>query len=169
MFSWNARGLNIPHKRVALLEVLRKEKVGVAMISESHLLEKDSLRIHNKQYHVVAHSAAANKSKGVLIIVKRNLNFTNLGTGGDTEGRVTFIKTLINNKKIAFVSVYAPNTYDAAFFSQLTQTILELDGFQLIIGADFNAVWEHAIDRTSPVEGSDQKLASTALKNGRKI
>ena len=164
LFSWNARGLNIPHKRVALLEVLKKEKVGVAMISESHLLEKDSLRIHNKQYHVVAHSAAANKSKGVLIIVKRNLNFTNLGTGGDTEGRITFIKTLINNQKIAFISVYAPNTYDAAFFSQLTQTMLKLDGFQLIVGADFNAVWEHAIDRTSNVEGSDQKHASIALK-----
>ena len=33
----------------------------------------------------------------------------------DAEGRLTIVKTEINNRKIAFISVYAPNCFDSFF------------------------------------------------------
>uniref|UniRef100_A0A667XZT6 Endonuclease/exonuclease/phosphatase domain-containing protein n=1 Tax=Myripristis murdjan TaxID=586833 RepID=A0A667XZT6_9TELE len=125
LFSLNARGLNSPHKRVGLLDVLEREKVDIAMVSESHLLQRDIYSFHNRHYHVLSSSSTPNKTKGVLIVARRSLQFTNLGTGGDLEG-ITFIKTIIANRKIAFVSIYAPNSFDPNFYTQLTELMFDL-------------------------------------------
>ena len=42
--------------------------------------------------------------------------------------------------------------------------MFDLTDYRLIIGSDFNAVWNHAIDRSTSTEGSEQRLASIALK-----
>ena len=67
-------------------------------------------------------------------------------------------------KKVAFVSFHAPNTFDVKSYSLITHLMLDLVEYRFIIGAYFNAEWDHSIDWTAPVEGRDQRLASTALK-----
>lgn len=73
-------------------------------------------------------------------------------------------QTIINQTKIAFFSVYAPNTYNADFYDYLNKTILELSDFSLVVGGDFNAVWSHTCDRTGTNESRDQRLARAALQ-----
>lgn len=80
---------------ISFLDVLRRERVDIAMVSASALI----------------------KTKGVLIVVRRNLQFTNVGVGNDADGRMAFMKAVIGNKKIAFLSFYAPNSYDAIFYT----------------------------------------------------
>lgn len=140
LLSWNGRGLNIPQKRISIMDLLRRKKVEVAFFQETHLLEKDVARMQNRFYHVIASSSNTKKNRGVIILAKRTFQYTDLGSGRDTEGRAAYIKTLINGTKIAFLSVYAPNVFDAEFYNYLTNTILELSEFSLIIGGDFNAV-----------------------------
>ncbi len=134
------------------------------MVSETHLLKEDVHRVQNKDYHVLASSSYSNRSRGVLIISPRKLDVTILGSGGDSEGRITFLKTITSNIKIAFVSIYAPNCFDANFCRELTQLLLDLPEFRLVIGSDFNAVRDHLVDRSNATEGNDQRLATTALK-----
>lgn len=43
--------------------------------------------------------------------------------------------------------------------------LLELSGFKLIIGADFNAVVNYLVDRSWHSENLDQKYASEALRS----
>lgn len=74
------------------------------------------------------------------------------------------MKTIIENKKIAFLSVYAPNNFDADFYVRLSNIMHELSDYRLTVGADFNAVWDHSLYRTTVTEGSDQRLASGALR-----
>lgn len=164
VLSFNARGLNLPYKRTRFLDTLKRERVDVALVSESHLLKKDVHKLQNNNYCVKASASALNKTKGVLIIVRRNFQFTSIDVGNDIEGRITFMKTIIENKKIAFLSVYAPNKFDADFYVRLSNIMHELSDYRLIVGADFNVVWDHSLDRTTATEGSDQRLASGALR-----
>ena len=151
-------------KRTSFLDVLRRERVDIALVSESHLLQKDVHKLQNKHYVVKTNASALNKTKGVVIVVRRNFQVTNLGVGGDSDGRITFMKTIIENKKIAFLSIYAPNSFDPDFYVRLSNIMHDLSDYRLFIGADFNAVWDHSVDRTAVVEGSDQRSASVALR-----
>lgn len=53
---------------------------------------------------------------------------------------MAFIKCLYNRKKIAFVSIYAPNKYENPFFSQVNKILAELSEYKLIIGTDMNTI-----------------------------
>lgn len=59
---------------------------------------------------MVSHSSANTKTKDVLTLVRRTLNITILDKSCDTDGRITHIKTIIENRNIVFLSVYAPTT-----------------------------------------------------------
>lgn len=162
--SLNARGLNSPQKRSIVLDFLRKRNTDFAMIQESHLLPVDISRFANKMYHSIASSSATTKSKGVMVICKRNLKFTLVETWSDKEGRITIAKICINGARIALISVYAPNICDPKFYQLLTQSLLEMVDYQIILGGDFNAVWDNNMDRSGGVETREQHLASKALR-----
>lgn len=53
---------------------------------------------------------------------------------------------------IALVSDYAQNNLDKEFFRPLTETILDLTAFKVIVGADFNTVSDHILDRPMATE-----------------
>lgn len=162
--SINARGLNTPYKRTIILDFLHKRNVDFAMIQESHLLSKDVGRFANKFYHSIANSSAATKSRGVMLVCKRNLKFNLIGSWADKEGRITIAKIYFNGTNIALISAYAPNTFDPEFYQVLTQSILDSPDYKFILGADFNAVWNSDMDRTGTSETRDQYLASRALR-----
>ena len=98
-----------------------------------------------------------NETKGVLIVVRCNFQLTNFGVGCDLDDRITFMKTIIEKKKIALLSIHAPNSFDPDFYVRLSNLMHDLSEYRLIIGADFNAVWDHSVD-------SDQRSASGALR-----
>uniref|UniRef100_A0A3Q1BIE9 exodeoxyribonuclease III n=1 Tax=Amphiprion ocellaris TaxID=80972 RepID=A0A3Q1BIE9_AMPOC len=162
--SVNARGLNIPHKRTTVLEFLCRENVDFAVIQESHLLRRDSGRLANKHYHPIASSSAATKSKGVMVLCKCKLKFDFIDSWVDDAGRIAIAKICMDGKNIALISAYSPSTFHASFYELLTKTLLDLTGFYLVLGADFNAVWDSSMDRTGGSESRDQQLASEALR-----
>lgn len=164
LISVNARGLNNPHKRTTVLDFLHNKRIDFAMIQETHLLSKDSSRLANKFYHPIAISSAATKCRGVVVLCKRKLKFDVIDSWADDAGRIAIAKIRMEGKNIAFISAYAPNMFDAAFYDLLTKTLLNLTGFYLVLGADFNAVWDPNMDRTGGFESRDQRLASEALR-----
>lgn len=100
----------------------------------------------------------------MLTVGRCKLPLNILDSGNDEEGRVAYVKTMLGNYKIAFISVYAPNSHDQNFFDSLTLTLLDLSGFSLIVGVDFNGVWEHQRDRTGLNELREQQLTSSSLQ-----
>ena len=98
-------------------------------------------------------------------MARRNLPLSIIESGGDTEGRITYIKTLFGKAKIVFVAIYGPTPFDADFFPQLTELLLEFQDFKLVVAGDFNAAWNNSLDRNSVNEAPDQKLASEALQS----
>lgn len=124
----------------------------------------DIRRLADKHYHVIGSSTSGTKTKGVAIVARRSFGMKIQDTWSDAEGRLTIVKTEISNRKIAFISVYAPNCFDRVFYDNLSSSMLELSDYSFIVGGDFNAVWKAASDRTGKSETRDQKLASAALQ-----
>ncbi len=80
-------------------------------------MRKDDVhRCNNKYYEVVSFSVTDNKTKGVLIIVRRNVNISILDRKGDNASRIACMKTMLWNRTIAFLSVYAACSPDPFFF-----------------------------------------------------
>uniref|UniRef100_A0A3B1K264 Endonuclease/exonuclease/phosphatase domain-containing protein n=1 Tax=Astyanax mexicanus TaxID=7994 RepID=A0A3B1K264_ASTMX len=119
--SWNVRGLNKP-------------SVDIALLQETNLKIADVRRGQNRHYRITASSSAPNKTKGVSILIKRNLNLNILKSGADTKGRFCFIKYIF--------SVYAPNYQDASFYDSPKQVVLRHpDCIFLMGGGGTITVW----------------------------
>lgn len=83
---WNCDGLNIPHKRTSVLTLLKRRRIDIALLQETHLLKKDSARMANRFYHTIAASSADSKSRGVAIVCKCNLKIKVLDTWAHNNG-----------------------------------------------------------------------------------
>lgn len=110
---WNTGGLNAPHKRTCVLGFLRRKKADIAL--KGHVR-----RLADKFYHVIPSSSASTKVWGVAIVAKCSVNVKVLDIWADSLGRITTGKIECSNRKIALVSIYASNQFDADFYNELT-------------------------------------------------
>ncbi len=148
ILSLNVNGLNSAVKRTRVLEYLHRKSISCALIQETHLKQSDVARFQNKYYKLIAFSCTQNKTKGVLILVNRKLNLTIEHLGSDEKGRFVFIRCKIYNNRLALVSIYGPNETDNAFLTQISKTLLEEIDCPLVVGGDFNAVINPALDKS---------------------
>ena len=139
--SLNARGLNNPVKRVAILDFLRKQGAHIVMLQETHIVRRDVNRLSTRFFRTQ-----------IL-----------LDKWSDNKGRITIDKIHIENTDIALESLYAPNTFDPHFYEQITKILLDLSDYKFITGAVFNAVVDHSLDRSGQSENKEQKQSSEAL------
>ncbi len=84
----------------------------------------------------------------LLILVNRKLKLTIEHLGSDEKGRFVFIRCKIYNNRLALVSIYGPNETDSAFLTQISKTLLEEIDCPLVVGGDFNAVINPALDKS---------------------
>lgn len=167
LLCWNVKGLNTKTKRVKCLSFLRRHNVDIACITESHLKIEDASRMQDKTYKIAVSSSALSKTRGSMIILKRNLDVViektmtyqnDLGLG-----RLALMCTSIQGKKIAFASIYAPSVYDASFYPWLSAVLVSFSEYELIVAGDTNAVGDVKLDRSSQVVSAAQHQASSDL------
>ncbi len=60
----------------------------------------------------------------------------------------TFLESGLYNNRLALVSIYGPNETDSAFLTQISKTLLEETDCPLVVGGDFNAVINPALDKS---------------------
>lgn len=165
VISWNVNGLNGQIKRTACLDLLRRQHVDVAFIQESHLRSIDVRRFSNKHYYVAASASLDTKTRGSLVVLRRNLSITILGQFGSEDGRISYIKSVIAGRKFAFISVYAPSQYEPEFFPSLTEMLVQLQDFSLILGADMNCNVNVKLDKSAQSSTATQRQASKDFQN----
>ena len=105
------------------------------------------------------------KTRGSLVVLRRNLSITILGQYGSEDGRISYIKTIISGRKFAFVSVYAPSQYEPEFFPRLTEVLVHLQDFSLILGADMNCNANVTLDKSTQRSTATQLQASKDFQN----
>uniref|UniRef100_A0A9J7ZWC4 Uncharacterized protein n=1 Tax=Cyprinus carpio carpio TaxID=630221 RepID=A0A9J7ZWC4_CYPCA len=90
--NWNVRGLNHPVKRNQVYTHLNKLKSDTVYLQETHLLNKDHSKLHGGSFTQILHSNFNSKSRGVAVLIHKNVQFVKEATVMDKNGRCVIIQ-----------------------------------------------------------------------------
>ena len=141
----NAQGIRTLEKRKALFHWLKKEKADIIFLQETYstVHVENTWKSQWKGDLFFAHSSKA--SKGVLILVKDNLDFKLLSCKLDIPGHFIILKANVQDQPFYLDNNYAPNKTkeQCTFFQEIQNELenleIEVDG-NTIIGGDFNVI-----------------------------
>lgn len=114
--SWNVKSLNHPTKRKKVLIHLRKLKAGIAFLQETHLQTFDHFQLRGGWIGQSYHSNFHSKSRGVAILINKNIPFVMSKVETDSSGRYIIVVGRLYNTPIVLANVYAPHWDDNSFF-----------------------------------------------------
>lgn len=138
---------------------LKKLDVDIGFLQETHLKNQDYNRLRSKWIGQIFHSNFGAKSRGTAILIKKTLPFIASKITPDSQGRFIIVTGKLNDNLITLVNVYAPNVDDELFINSLLSKLPDMDSHQLIIGGDFNLVFNPDLDRLSRKPSTVSKMA----------
>lgn len=103
-------------------------------MQETHLREVDNIRLKKSWVGNIYSSSFSSKSRGVAILLHRDIPFVHAQTIADPAGRFIIVIGCIFDVKVALANVYAPNWDDESFFRQVFSRIPDLSVYELILG-----------------------------------
>lgn len=131
LISLNVKGINHVVKRQKLLSFFQKEKCQIALLQETHLSDIEHMKLRRNWVGQVFFSSYKSNSRGVAILLHKNLSFKLEKSITDNEGRY----------------VYA---YEPKFFPKLLADISSFSCSLILLGGDFNCVLDPSIDQSPP-------------------
>uniref|UniRef100_A0A3P9C723 exodeoxyribonuclease III n=1 Tax=Maylandia zebra TaxID=106582 RepID=A0A3P9C723_9CICH len=153
--SWNFKGLNNGIKRKKILTYLKLSRVDIAFIQEMHMCKSEALKLKCSWVGKVFSSPGTGKSRGVSVLIHKAVSFTETKVITDKEGRFILVYGQLLDTPIISCNIYAPNADILAFFHNLSQYLLELEGAQIVVGGDFNQILDQDLDRSLPRRGTE--------------
>lgn len=151
VLSWNVRGLHDPLKRTMVSSLLRKHLPAICALQETHLT-KDSLscigfRWVGKAYH----STHTSYSRGVSVLVHSSIEYVELGSEIDQEGRYVFLLCRLSTLKCILAFVYVPPPYNNQVVRALLAYQVKHPEVPLYAFGDFNNYTDPFLDKHPPV------------------
>ena len=134
------------------------------MLQETHLNATESKKLKQNWVGQSFSSPGGKASRGVSILISKNMPFKSSSVHVDQEGRYIIVSGWLQNEMVTLVNVYAPNILQSKFFASLCPKISQSMESPLIIGGDFNSVCDPIVDRSSHPLPSDKNM-SAALRN----
>lgn len=146
--SWNVNGLGSYTKRRKVLQYLKQKNADVIMLQETHLLEKDTVRVKDRWVGQAYHNTFTQKKRGVSILFSKHLKIQVDKEFKDKEGRVIILLVNLFGQHIIIGNIYAPNVEDPDFFLQLKKTFIDFGDYPIIMAGDFNQVLDVFLDKS---------------------
>lgn len=138
--TWNIKGSNNVVKRKSVLNSLKKDKIKIAFLQETHLSDEEHKKYHREWVGQFFFSSHSTNKRGVITLIHKNLTFTVISSCKNTEGRYILVKGVLYGENILLGNIYAPNVQDDAFYASLLTQLADMDCPNIIIGGDFNCV-----------------------------
>lgn len=145
----NVNGLGNPIKRSRVLTKLKRDKMQVILIQETHMSNEEHEKFKKLGYINSFYSSYKNsRRRGVISLISNTVNFELTEECSDKYGRYVIVKGRIDNTVVTLVNVYAPPEEDKTFFNLLFDKITTSEG-TLICGGDWNTILNYTKDTTS--------------------
>lgn len=153
VLSWNIRGLQDPLKRTMVSSLLRKRLPAICALQETHLTA-DSLSCINFRWVGRAyHSTHTSYSRGVSVLVPGSIDFVELDSELDDEGRYVFLCCKLFSFKCILAFVYVPPPYNNLVLRSLVTFQMKYPETPLYVFGDFNNYTDAVLDKHPPVMG----------------
>ena len=92
-------------------------------------------------------SHGTNLSKGVMILIRKNIKANIVKAYGDTDGRWCAIDVELEDNKCTIIDLYAPNNDEPGFFIKLFEGLEHNQAHDnKIIGGDYNLILDKELD-----------------------
>ena len=170
LMSFNVRGLNDQKKRTSVFNFIARKQIDICFIQESHSSLAEEQSWVNQWGGKIIFCHGARNSRGVLILVRKGLDFIITDFAKDDQGRNLEINCMIQGSPFKLINVYAPNTEMSRlnFLKNLKQQIKRenVDDFRdnIILGGDFNLIQNPRLDR----KGGSFNFSAT-YKKGQEV
>lgn len=162
--SYNVNGIVNPIKRSKILCKMRKEGVGIALLQETHLSEKEHEKLKRNGFNQVFFSSY-NKGhrRGVATLKSGKVTFEKLSEISDKQGRYVLIKGRLEGELVTILNVYAPPGSKWSFHRQFFDKVVsEVEGI-MIWGGDLNIRLNPKLDCST--KGLQKPLISKKFSN----
>lgn len=157
--TMNVGGIHSPIKRKKKLMYLKKLRIDIAFLQETHLLPPEVVKLGTMGWRVLASAPFSSKARGVVTLVRQTLEITIHSSSVDPQGRYAITDVSIDSARFILCNIYAPNMYSKDFFLRLIARLYPMGDLPLVMGGDFNIVAAPGMDRS-------QRRTSTAPKVG---
>ncbi|KAJ8017477.1 hypothetical protein HOLleu_45089 [Holothuria leucospilota] len=147
VITYNARGLRNHNKRRRLFSYLHRSKPHISFIQETHSLPADEKIWKNEWGGKVIFSHGTHDSCGVSILFNPTVDLEIKKCVSHDGGRFIITEVTFNTTILTVVALYGPNIDNPSFFVQLFNIISTFSTENLIIGGDFNFVFNLALDK----------------------
>lgn len=154
IMSLNCGGVNNFIKARRILNYLKTHKTDIAILQESHLKNNTNILLKSSYFPTWFAAPGTNKSRGVMILISKHIDFVHTKTFQDPNGRFLFVNGTLNSVNTTLAAIYAPNSGQLSF---IRNTLEELEKFReksLILGADLNSIRNNALDKKSKTKKS---------------
>lgn len=134
--TYNTRGLRDFSKRKQLYALLKHKNLDVVLLQETHAIDMEINLWRSQWGGEIMYANGTSQSKGVIILIKRGLNYRKISESRDPCGRYVISEIEIENLQFVLCNLYAPNVNSPGFFSKIRYEIEQLDNRNVIIGGD---------------------------------
>lgn len=141
--SLNVAGLLNLIKRKRVSTFLKKDKVGILYLQETHLRAgEEQCQLFKGEIH---HAPYISRSRGGMIEIAETVPWNLKRTIIDKEGRFVILFHECRLKPLALVGIYAPHKQQVPFWKGVWSVNREGVSDILLLG-DFNATFDNDID-----------------------
>ena len=151
LLTWNVNGLNSKVKRNKITHALKKQKLDLICLQETHVKKLQRKLLVNKSLGQEFISSDIKKKRGVVIYASDKLDPKQIFK--DNEGRMIAVEVSLLGERVLVVGIYAPNDKKSGFFKELEEKLSERHGNIIIMG-DYNGVVTPELDRSTTRQGS---------------
>ena len=143
LLSLNVRGIRLSIKRKALFLWLNKQKADIIFLQETYSTKEVEVIWKTQFKGKIFYSHGNNHSRGVMILVRNDLDLNLISSEIDFEGRYILLNATVQGSDFLLANIYAPNKVheQCEFFKHLYKLIenLHLSTEQkIVIGGDYN-------------------------------
>lgn len=162
IFSWNVKGLGNRLKRMKILSLLKDDKADVVFLQETYLSDTEHTKLKTDWVGQVYFSSYKSHSRGTCILVNRDVQFILGKLVTDPNGRFVLVSGTLDGMSLTFLNVYAPNSDEPSFVSDMILLFNENCKGMGVMGGDLN-VTLCSIDKSNHVKPSNPKSAKALL------
>lgn len=159
IISLNARGMNSYEKRQKNFDWLRDTNVHIALIQETHFVEKNQSKYNSRWFGKCFHAFSNSPHARGVSVLFNNVDIDVENVHKTQDGRILLLNINFQNNAYTIVNIYSPNseTERVSFFKKLKAYISKyaLHEENIILGGDFNCVFDKT-DRKNKTTAADK-------------
>ena len=142
----NVRGLNNRLKRKRIFGSLKRQKIDICFLQETHSDVTNSATWAGEWGGKILYSHGTSKARGVATLISPKLDLKVDDHTNDDQGRRLITNIMLDGTQMTLCNLYAPNDDNVTFFEQTINAVDAANTGHTVIVGDFNLVLDPDVD-----------------------